>query len=347
MARKLRIGFIGTGGIAQSHLPAWEMVPEVEVVALCDIKPQALKSTAERWKIKDKMCFDDHEKMLAAVELDIVDVCTPNCAHAVPAINALTAGHHVMVEKPVAVSAAQVRKMIAAGKKAKKLLMVAQVLRFGRDAQVCKRWIDQGVIGDIYWARAQMLRRRGVPDWGEFINAKESAGGPCYDIGVHILDLTLHLMGFPEPATVSAGTFLKIANRPSVMSHDPARYTVPEDFATALIRFKDGSIINLEASWALNIKEDGVGASIICGEKGGISAMPATLILEENGCLSTTTPEKTPFDNADMFYNECQAFATAIVEGKPSPVPGEQALITQRILDGVYKSGAEGREVEV
>jgi len=191
-----------------------------------------------------------------------------------------------------------------------------------------------------------MLRRRGVPEWGEFINAKESGGGPCYDIGVHILDLTLYLMGFPEPATVSAGTFLKIANKPSVMGHSPKRYTVPEDFATALVRFNDGRIINLEASWALNIKEDGVGASVICGDKGGISAMPATLIREEDGMLTVTTPEKTRYDGADMFFNECSAFARAILEGKPSPVPAEQALITQRILDGVYKSGAEGREVD-
>jgi len=346
MADKLRLGVIGTGGIAQSHLEAWRKVPEVEVVALCDIKPSALKGTSERWGIDSKVCFRDHQQMLDAMELDIADVCTPNCAHAQPAINSLKAGCHVLVEKPVSVSADLVRDMIAAGKKAKKLLMVAQVLRFGRDAQVCKQWMDEGLIGKPYWARAQMLRRRGVPDWGEFINAKESAGGPCYDIGVHILDLTLHLMGFPEPVTVSAGTFLKIANRPSVMTHSLKRYTVPEDFATALVRFKDGRIINLEASWALNIKEDGVGASIICGDKGGISAMPATLILEEKGMLTVTTPEKTKYDDADMFYNECQAFARAILEGKPSPVPGEEALITQRILDGVYKSGAEGREVE-
>jgi predicted dehydrogenase len=158
--------------------------------------------------------------------------------------------------------------------------------------------------------------------------------------------MALHLMDFPEPVTVSAGTYLKLAKRPSLMRHDPRKYTVPEDFATALVRFADGRTLSLGASWALNLRED-VNQIMVCGTKGAVYTNPATLVQEENGVLSNRTAEISAFDGADMFYNECAAFARAIRAGGPSPVPGEQALITQKILDAVYKSGEKGREVKV
>lgn len=346
MPKKLRVGFIGTGGIAQAHLAAWEKVPQAQVVALSDLNPAALSGTAEQWQIVAENCFTDYRKMLDSIELDIVDVCTPNAVHARPTLDAFRAGCHVIVEKPVAISARQVEQMIEAGQQAKKLLMVAQVMRFSSEAQICKRWIEAGLVGDIYWARAEYLRRRGVPAWGAFIDKQASGGGPCYDLGVHVLDLALHLMDFPSPVTVSAGTYLKLANRRSVMKHSLRKYTVPEDFAVALVRFEDGRTLSVGASWALNLKEERHEV-FVCGTKGGVSVWPPTLITEQHGMLSNTSPQVTPFDGADGFYNECQALATAIVQGKRSPVPGEEALITQRILDAVYNSGEKGREVKV
>jgi predicted dehydrogenase len=158
--------------------------------------------------------------------------------------------------------------------------------------------------------------------------------------------MALHLMDFPEPATVSAGTYLKLAKKPSLMKHDPKKYTVPEDFAVALVRFADGRTLSLAASWALNLKADNNQVTV-CGTKGGINMWPPTLVQEDNGILSNRTAELTSYDDAEGFYNECAAFATAIREGGPSPVPAEQALITQRILDAVYKSGEKCREVKV
>ncbi len=346
MAKALRVGFIGTGGIAQAHLAAWDKIADAEVVALCDINPQALRSSAEKWGVPAERCFADYRKMLSAVDLDIVDVCTPNAAHAKPTVAALQAGAHVLVEKPAATSAREVEQMIQAGKDAGRLLMVAQVMRFSTEGQLCKHWVSQGLVGEIYWGRAEYLRRRGVPAWGAFIDKAASAGGPCYDIGVHVLDMALHLMDFPEPVTVSAGTYLKIANRPSLMKHDIKRYTVPEDFAVALVRFADGRTLSLGASWALNLREE-TNQVLVCGTKGAVYLWPPTLVQEENGVLTNSTPQASIFDGADGFYNECNAFAQAVRKGGPSPVPGEQALITQRILDAVYKSGEKGREVRV
>jgi predicted dehydrogenase len=346
MAKTLKVGFIGTGGIAQAHLAAWDKCADAEVVALCDVSEKALASSAEKWCVPAENLFSDYHKMLDSVQLDIVDVCTPNALHAKPTIAGLQAGANVIVEKPVAISAREVEQMIAAGQDAGKLLMVAQVMRYYTEGQTLKSWIKQGLVGDIYWGRAEYLRRRGVPAWGAFIDGAASAGGPCYDLGVHVLDLALHLMDFPEPVTVSAGTYLKIANRPSVMRHDLKRYTVPEDFAVALIRFADGRTLSLGASWALNLAEE-TNQLLLCGTKGGVQLWPPLLTTEQNGILTNTTPQVSQFDGADGFYNECSAFAAAVKAGGPSPVPGEQALITQRILDAVYKSGEKGREVKV
>ncbi|HEY3397222.1 MAG TPA: Gfo/Idh/MocA family oxidoreductase [Armatimonadota bacterium] len=346
MAKKLKVGIIGTGGIAQAHLAAWDRCADVEIAALCDVRPEALTTGAEKWQVAADHCFSDFKVMLDNADLDIVDVCTPNSAHVGPTVAALKAGRHVIVEKPAGTSAREVERMVQAGTESGKLLMVAQVMRFSSEGQLCKHWIRQGLVGDIYWGRAEYLRPRGVPAWGAFINQEASGGGPCYDIGVHVLDMALHLMDFPEPETVSAGTYLKLANKPSVMKHDPKKYTVPEDFAVALVRFADGRTLSLGASWALNLREE-IRQVLVCGEKGSASLWPPTLVTESEGVMATTTPQVTVFDGADAFYNECSAFAAAIRSGGPSPVPGEQALITQRILDAVYKSGAKGREVRV
>jgi len=347
MAKTLRIGLIGAGGIAQPHMAAWQKCPDTKVVAITDISKKARQTTAESFDVPPDNLFEDYKQMLKKVELDAVDICTPNAVHKPPAIAAFRAGCHVLVEKPVATSARECEQMIEAGQEADRLLMVAQVMRYGRDAQIMKSWVDAGLVGDIYWARATYLRARGVPAWGSFIDNELSGGGPCYDIGVHVLDLCLYLMGFPQPVTVSAGTYLELANKPSLMRHSPKKYTVPEDFAVALIRFANGATVSLEASWALNISSPNYTNLVAAGTKGGIQSNPLTLVQEQHGMLTTTTPQITPWDEIELFEEEIAAFARAIRTGGPSPVPGEQALITQRILDGVYKSGQKGKEVKV
>ncbi len=348
MQKKLRVGLIGAGGIAQSHMAGWEENQNAEVVAICDIKRKAREDTAERWGVAKNALFDDYEKMLEKVELDIVDICTPNAYHCAPALAGFAAGCHVLVEKPVAISADECREMINAGKQADRLLMVAQVLRFSREGQTLRRWVDAGLVGDIYWGHCSLLRPRGVPAWGEFIDAEASGGGPCYDLGVHIIDMALYLMDFPEPTSVSAATYLKLADKPSLMKHNPAKYTVPEDMAAGFIRFANGATLSVQTSWALNVTEAAARLNVIlCGTEGGLQYSPPTLIREENGMLTNSTPQ-VPVEVPDNgIAAEIAAFVEAILQGRPSPVPGEQALITQRILDGIYASGRTGEEVEV
>jgi len=346
MAKKLRVGFIGVGGIAGAHLSAYEKMSDVEIVALCDIKAETLQRRGETLGVAPEFRFTDYRKMLDKVELDIVDVCTANTSHAKPVIAALQAGRNVIVEKPAGISAREVEQMIQAGKEAKKLLMVGQTLRFGTDGQICRKWVDQGALGEVYWGRAEFCRVRGVPGSPSFYDQKIAGGGPCYDLAVHVLDMALWLMNHPEPVAVSAGTYLKIANKPSLMGHDPRKYTVPEDFAVALVRFQDGRTLSVGASFALNLPQEMTGVTL-CGTKGGLTLWPPVLVTESDGIVANVTPQVTAYGGADSFYNELSALVQAVRTDGPSPVPGEQALITQRILDAIYLSGAKGREVKV
>ena len=344
---KLRVGFVGSGAIAQgAHFPGWRELGDTEIVAICDIIPETAAKAAEIAGVPKKNVFADYNKMLEKVELDIVDVCTPNCYHKGPTVAALDAGCHVIVEKPVATSAAEVEEMIAAKNRSKKLLMVAQSMRFGGEALAAKRFVDEGGMGRIYWAQAELLRPRGVPAWGAFISGEMSAGGPCYDLGVHILDLCLHLMGFPEPVRVSANIWVEISDKPSLMKHDPKKFTVPDELAAGFIRFEDGACISLATSWAVNAP-GGTNKMFLAGTKAGISSPPLTVVREEHGMLTNATAQVLPEAGIKSHSEEIRQFVEAVRTGGPSPVPPEQALITQRILDGIYASAEKGREVKV
>ena len=347
MAKKLRVGVIGSGAIFQgSHLPGWLKLPDCEIVALTDIRQDALVSTLAKLGRDDVKTFSDYRKMLKEMDLDIVDVCTPNCVHCNPTVAAFEAGCHVITEKPCATSVKEVEQMIAASHKAKKMFMVAQSLRFTEAHLAMKKWVDAGLIGDIYYGRLSLLRPRGVPSWGEFIVKEQSAGGPCYDLGVHILDLALYLMGHPEPVSVSANYWLELSDKPSVMKHDPARYTVPDELAAGFVRFANGACLTLETSWAVNAPE-GTYNVFLAGTKGGMINNPPTLVREEAGLLTNATVQVNPDAGVAPHSEEIRRFVEAIQKGLPSPVPGEQALITQRILDGIYKSATKGKEVKV
>ncbi len=347
MAKKLKIGVVGIGSIfTGAHLPGYQKLDDVEIVAAADINPENLKNNGAKAGIPEDHLYSDYKKMLENEEIDILEVCTPNSFHHQPVIDGFKAGCNVIVEKPITIATKWAEKMTEAGHEAGKLFMVAQSMRFVDQSLAMKRWIDDGLVGDIYWGRASLLRPRGVPAWGEFIVKEKSAGGPCYDLGVHILDLCLHLMGHPEPVSVSANIWLKISDKPSMMKHDPARFTVPDELAAGFIRFANGACLSLETSWAVNAPE-GTNRIFLAGTKGGVCNNPATLIREESGMLTNTTVQVNPDNGIASHSEEVRQFVEAVRTGGVSPVPGEQAIMTQRILDGIYKSAEKGKEVKV
>lgn len=347
MSKKLKVGIIGVGGIAQScHIPAFVKHPEAEITAVCDARPEVLEKVADELGVKHR--YTDYNDLIKIEELDAVDVCTPNFLHKEPVIKALAAGKDVLVEKPIALNGAEGAEMVEAANRAKKQLMVGYCMRWRPDARVLKRFIDAGDMGEIYYARAHALRRRGIPGWGVFTQKDKQGGGPMIDIGCHILDLTLWLMGHPKPVAVSGKCYTKFGTRPGLVGlmgkWDHTNYTV-EDFAAGIVRFESGAILTIESSFAANIEKDVFNTSLM-GTEGGCDLDPLRIYREERGSLTDTSPA---FIAGPKGVQEAAVtdFIDAIREGKPVPVTGEEGLKVSRIIDALYKSSEEGKEVPV
>ena len=354
MTQPLGIGIIGTGSIAQRrHLPAYlQMQAEgrVRVVALCDIDPDALQAASVL--APEARTVIDYLDLLAMPEVDAVGICTPNYLHFQPVLDCFAAGKHVLCEKPLALNAVEGEAMVAAGHAAGKQFQVGLNTRFGAGPQAVKRFVDDGKLGDIYYARAHALRRRGIPGWGLFTQKDKQGGGPLIDIGVHILDLTLWLMGYPKPISVTGQTYVKFGNREGVIGlmgqWDPKTFTV-EDFAAGFVRFENGATLTLESSFAANIAANEYHTSIL-GTEGGAYLEPlndaaARVFREESGTLTDTAPVFLP---AVLTHEaELRAFVQALLDDTPVPVPGEQGLRVTRILDALYESAETGREVRL
>lgn len=345
--RKLKVGAIGIGGIFSAHLGGWTASEHADLVAATDINPEVLKKFGKDNDITK--LYAKAEELIADPEIDIVDICTPSSYHAPLAIAAMQAGKHVICEKPLATQTDEIKQMIAARDKSGKLLMTAQHMRFEARNQAVKKEIDAGKLGDIYHGRAWFLRRDQLPVRPGFIYKKNSGGGPCIDIGVHVLDLSLWLMGNPKPVSVTGVSRKVLAGQPGAWSSWGGT-VVPqdmdvEDFAAGFVRFENGASLSLEVSWLLHhpTNEERVW---LYGTKGGLT-LPETVFHH------TDNEHKHQYDvtlkyrpNELRPHNlECVEFARAVAEGKPSPVPAEQSLQVQSILNGIYESQETGREV--
>jgi predicted dehydrogenase len=345
----MNIGIIGSGGIARgAHLPGYKACESlgVKVLACADISEETARKTAQEFDIPH--VFTDYRQLLAMDEIDAVSICTPNYLHLAPTVEALEAGKHVLVEKPLAMDAVEGKQMVAAAARTGKKLQVGFMTRFHSTAQALKRFTDAGEMGEIYFARAQALRRRGIPGWGVFTRKDLQGGGPLIDIGVHILDLTLWLMGHPKPTYCSGQTYAKFGHREGVVGllgqWDPTTFTV-EDFAVGLIRFDNGATLSLESAFCANMEQRGIFNTELFGTEGGCSYDPCKMFFERHKTLIDATPAYLP--QVKAHEEEVRAFVSAILEDTPVPVTGEEALMTTQIIDAIYRSSELGREVPV
>ncbi|MBE0698621.1 MAG: Gfo/Idh/MocA family oxidoreductase [Anaerolineaceae bacterium] len=352
MANKLKVGMVGLGNIAHTHVPGWLNSPHAELVAGSDVNPAVFPA----WREKHGMSrfYEIPAELINNPEIDIIDICSPNMFHSSQAIAALDAGKHVICEKPLAPTPAEIRQMIAARDRSGKLLMTAQHFRFKGVSQAVKAEIDSGVLGDVYHARSWMLRRSGLPIRPTFIYKSQSGGGPCIDIGVHILDLTLWLMGHPRPVAVSGVAKTALAHHSGAFSNGWGRLPVPqdmdvEDFAAAFVRFDTGATLMIEMSWLLHHNVEGEASRIwLYGTEGGCEWPDALFMSNDyhnkqmiNRSLMITQ------DTMEPHALECVEFARAVAEGLPSPVPPEHSLFVQTILDGIYRSQEAGKEIPI
>lgn len=352
---RIRIGVIGTGTISESHLNAYQKNPHVEIAALCDLNENMLNDRGERYKVDAAHRYADYKKMLAEERLDAVSVCTWNSQHAPCTIAALEAGCNVLCEKPMAISAAEAETMKATADRCGKLLMIGFVRRFGNDCDILKDFIDRGDFGELYHAKAVYLRRKGNPG-GWFGDKSRSGGGPLIDLGVHVIDLTRYLMGNPKPVSVYGATFQKLFARKNVKSK--ASYVASsatdgdicdvEDFVTAIIRYDNGAVVTVDASFALNLKKD-VGRVELFGTKAGAKLEPEVEIYGEWNDHMTNVTLVTPsaLSFQGLFENEIDHFVACVREGIPCRNPAQDGIEIMRILDAVYESAHTGHEVRL
>ena len=363
-AKKLRVGIVGTGMIAQSgHIPAWKnLSKDVEMVGVADIVEDRAKLIAKTQGMPH--AYGDWQKMLDEVDLDIVSVCTPNSYHKDITIAALGAGAHVLCEKPIATSHGDAVEMYDAANAAGRVLMVGQSSRFTPSALAGKEIVGSGRLGEIYFAETYMMRRRGIPKWGQFHMKEHSGGGPVYDLGVHILDLILWTMGSPKVLAVSGMTYTKFGNREEDVAtslgasgapqgvlmpraYDCREYDV-EDMAVGFIRLENNATVLFKTSWAANLPKSASG-SLILGTEAGLSLNPLVLVTNMDRYPVTVEPEVPGGRNVPFagHWAETEHLVKVIRGEAELMVKREEVLNVMLALDGLYESADQAREVKV
>ncbi|MHB0856241.1 MAG: Gfo/Idh/MocA family protein [Anaerolineae bacterium] len=356
MQKMLRAGVIGAGAISvHSHIPAYKAAPGVELVALCDVNAQRAHAVAEELGIP--AAYTDYREMLEREALDLVSVCSPNAFHAPMTIAALEAGANVLCEKPMALSYADAKAMVATAQRCGKSLTVGFHMRYSPEVAAIKETVLSGKLGDVYYAKVSYLRRCGIPGYGSWFTNKDLAGGGAMlDIGCHITDLALWVLGHPKPVTVSGATYAQFGPKAKGLGgwgvdHLPAgaRFDV-DDLATAMVRFENGLSLTIEASWAGH-GTDGQRVQLF-GTEGGIEWNPLLFGKEapirffgENGQELTEEPVPYKLPASSSYVREIGSWVEGIRSSATPLVTGEQAAMVVQILEGVYTSATTGREV--
>ncbi len=351
--QRLRVGVIGAG-IGATHLAAYNQLPRVEVVALAGLDDDRVRRVAAEYQVPQT--YREYEQLLAAPGIDAVSICLPNALHEPVSIAALGAGKHVLVEKPLARNSAEAHMMIDAARASGRVLMVSFDKRYRGDVQWIKQYIDSGAIGRIYYAKAHWMRRAGIPQLGSWFVSKEQAGGgPLIDLGVHVLDIALYLMGEPRPLAVSASTYAEFGPRglknwvSKRSSGERLPYEV-EDLATAFVRLEGGATLLLEASWATHSAAGDDFGVMLYGTEGGVELFVrdygydnTVRIFTDVGGVPTDLAPKIPRGKGHLHVIE--RFVAAILDGAP-PIPSaEEGLHRVEMIAACYRSAQEGREV--
>ncbi len=344
MPQPVRVGIVGTGGIARSHAKSLLKIDDVAIVAGCDIDEEARASFAEQFEVEHM--YEDFHQMMGLEEMDAVSVCTPNYAHKDPTVAALEAGKHVLVEKPMAMNAGEAQEMVDAATDSEATLTMGFQWRLGPAPQTIKRFVDEGQIGKVLFARVQALRRRGIPSWGVFGQKELQGGGPLIDIGVHLIETAHYLIGEPELAAASAQMFTYLGDRPPAVETnwgdwDWETYNV-EDLAVGFLRFKNGAVMSVESSFAAHIEKNQFGIQIM-GEDGGCTVSPPMVFKDEAGTMVNVEPGYVGKWNT--MQRKINDWIARLRGEKQTECPAESGLKVQRILDALYESAEQGREI--
>jgi len=354
---KIKVGIIGTGGISRAHQKAYMKAGGFEIVAVCDIFEEKAIAAAKEWDVPKKNAFTSYDKMLEMEEIDTVSVCTYNQAHRDPTVAALKAGKHVFCEKPMAATLADATDMVRAAKESGKILQIGIHSTFRPDIRLSKKIIDEGILGDIYYSETSGCRRRGVPGH-TFIYKKTAGAGAVVDIGIYNMHNALYVMGYPKPVRVSAITA-------DYISHQESRWDDMdvEEFGAAWVRFEDGGVMVFKISWAVH--QDSLGGNFFLGKQAGLSLGGPTVyadsypkelkkLVKSEGLTAKAEPPEgmttiafSGLPSVDVWEEQMKAFREAVLADAPSPIPPEGVLTTNVIMNGIFRSHEEKKEVAV
>ena len=336
MAKKvLKAALVGVGVAGQvSHIPAWKKLEGVELVTLVDRDQEKAQRVAQRFGVPNATTAID--EVLEDPEIDLVDICTPNFLHAPLAIAALESGKHVLVERPIARNAAETEKMVKAADKADRMLVCALAHRFREDTKILKKFVDRGELGEVFYTKTGWLRQR--TDWRseEWRQQKQvSGGGVLMDLGVQMLDLTLYILGGPKVESVSAS------------AHKAGKAEV-EDSLIALLRLENGCVVNLEVTWGLLMEKDFAYVNLF-GQSGAALWNPLRIHKGMHGSLVNVTPAVDSPRNVYKQAIEAQIaqFADGVRKGGNAGASGAEMLAVMRLVDAIYRSAEQGREVRL
>ena len=353
--KKLRVGIIGTGWIAESHIEVLKMMDDVEIVAGADLIPGKAEAFFRRYGVEGVRCYPSHKELLDSEELDAVSICTYNRAHAVPTIYALKKGVNVLLEKPMCVTTEEAVEILRAEKESGKILSIGFQPRMDNNMKMIKKIVDSGELGKIYYIQTGGGRRRGIPN-STFIEDKTAGIGALGDIGCYSLDMVLHAIGYPKPLTASGYVSSYFGTNPLYNNPaDAARFNV-DDFAAAFVRLEGDIILDFRISWAMHL--DTPGDTVILGTKGalripstecwnGTVGGPRTLYHDVAGKQTQTTIPLCGPVKSGVFYQKVRSFLDAVRDGGKAPVSTSEIFYNQIIIDSIVKSAKLGKEIDI
>jgi len=363
-SKKLRIGIVGTGWIAEAHIKNYLKMEDVEIVAAAELVDGKAEAFFEKFGVENARCYKSDIEMYEKENLDAVSICTYNKTHAECAINALNAGVHVLLEKPMCVTTEEAVEIMRAEKKSGKILSIGFQPRFDADMKLLKKVVQSGVLGKIYYIQTGGGRRHGIPfPFGTtFIEESTGVIGAMGDIGCYSLDMVLNSIGYPKPLTVTGYTSDFHGKNPNYAGYiksnhsDYAKLFGVDDFAAAFVRLEGDIILDFRISWAMHM--DTPGDTIILGTEGGLR-IPSTecwngtiggdLVLYHDvaGEAVETVIKRTSTSPTDCFYHKIRSFLDAIHTGGSAPIPSSEIIYNQAIIDHIVKSAKLGKEIEV
>ena len=347
----LRVGIIGVGAAGRAHLRGFAAQPDAEIVAIADTSPALLNQRAAEYGVPD--CYTDYHELLAREDIDAISTATPNFLHEPVVVAAVQAGKHALTEKPLAHTLEAAERMVAAAQEHNRVLQMVYNQRCQGDVTAMKQFIDEGGMGRIYHGKARWMRRQGIPGRGGWFSQRElSGGGPMIDLGIHVLDMALYLMGEPKPLSVSAAAYAehgKLGRGYRQTAGQAAKHNV-EDYLTGFIRLEGGATLTLDVSWETYSRfGDDFGVALYGTEGGGEIDIQRydrsdslRLYTDVAGLPATINPQLAVGEGHTQVIRE---FIDRVRSGDWAEHHGQHALKRTRIVDACYRSATEGREI--